>query len=478
MGSVNLMVFNQFYVGPDAPTQTPTVLISVKYLNMELSVPNPAAPVPQGFFHAQMAPPVRQSKERKEVFLMRGDSWEAILVKALQNNLDCSEIEEWHKFDLQREAVRRRIFVHNCHANTVGFNASYFQAIQALQKWSKDYMHLPGACPILSDSVEAWTDQVLVNAMSEQSWLGKAADPAFAFPHSFPEHWSFVKFKDHIHRARMDLDFEDWLRGIRTLRQVVWEGKAFSPWDFPGMTYEYQCMIGSGPGPAFGKEEWFDLCCQLWSEDKEMTGTWWYMQGYRGKDFDSTLGYPGEGPGDDEKKGDRPILRCMGCCKEKRSASLRGEALKAFFPAPNVAAMVAIDGAEEVLSLCKGCEKQILDTNVFVSVAFICRACNHFRVCCLPQQEGRPCFTFLSLHDQCFMKKLAEEPDWLQQNPPFMCLCAYMPQVRHKCSNPECPRMTQHPRHFHVWEFNKVAYCEEHQPAEAAPIQCIEMQGE
>jgi hypothetical protein len=45
MGSIAVMVFNQLKSGDSAPDTFPTINVSVQFLNMELSVPNPASPM-------------------------------------------------------------------------------------------------------------------------------------------------------------------------------------------------------------------------------------------------------------------------------------------------------------------------------------------------------------------------------------------------------------------------------------------------
>lgn len=44
IGTFVIMVFNQFKAGSGAPTQTPTINVSVKFNDMQLAVPNPGAP--------------------------------------------------------------------------------------------------------------------------------------------------------------------------------------------------------------------------------------------------------------------------------------------------------------------------------------------------------------------------------------------------------------------------------------------------
>jgi hypothetical protein len=44
LGYICIMVFNQFRSGLGAPTQSPTINVSVKFNDMQLAVPNPGAP--------------------------------------------------------------------------------------------------------------------------------------------------------------------------------------------------------------------------------------------------------------------------------------------------------------------------------------------------------------------------------------------------------------------------------------------------
>lgn len=450
-GSVHLMVYNEFFAGADAPTQHPRVNISVKFLNMELSVPNPNAPMPGLGFQMEMAPTVGFEEEE---LLNPDDEVLEICGRIFEPN---SLVTRWEGRDAMEELDSVYGDRPGTTATLLMFKREREDEVYELCRQSNHSQALKSLFPLYQFEL------VRKNISSKEREGEWQHQPWFQ---AFYEDWMALAWSEITYDI-------DELTAMSEDEMLLLVDRALATWHKPMVPARvYINVEWSMYGAAAAwRRKMADVAEGHILEPNFQGLAGMAFRVYQGLQFDGTKGYPGEGPPleeikappqpQEEKKLQHPL--CAVCDVRKPSVRFRPDFVKkATNNRLNLEQVNQFQAANPEMvarrwQVCASCYKDLVVHNRGM-VLTMCVHCGEDYMIFVEQAS-----IYASLHSGChapFQAARANIP--FEEHLVFKCMCRiHNPDhgLPHKCLEPGCENTQRHEPLLSMEEIHRLSGC-------------------